>query len=538
MNMKKVNEHMKYKNNKGKIPGGGYTAKKINTTILEKINQNASAYPDRLVMIQKDNYEENTLSWKQLHDYSDYLAYWLDKKLKTKTPIVVYGHKHPLMLVCFMACVKSGRAYCPVDVNVPLSRVEAIVGEVNPEIVLSTENLEIDSDVIIGLDELMVILENGIERISADKYVNAEDVFYIIFTSGSTGNPKGVQITRNCLDNFIKWAITLGNGIKEGKQYTFLNQAPFSFDLSVMDLFMCLYTGGTLWVLSKSVQSDMKSLYASIKMSKANIWVSTPSFADVCLADPVFAEELAPNLSEFLFCGEILTNKTVRRLMQRFPNAKIVNTYGPTECTCAVTEVVVTEELNQSCVPLPVGKARQGIWLRIVDEDGQIVNDGERGEIIIVGDSVSIGYWNDTERNKKSFGTTVEDGREYRFYRTGDEGYLVDGMLYYSGRIDLQVKLHGYRIELEDIENNLLKINGVVQAVVLPKYRDGKVSSLVAGIIASEIIEDEKAAVTEIRKKLKDNLPDYMVPKKIKFVSDIPRTNNGKIDRKAMEGRL
>lgn len=127
---------------------------------------------------------------------------------------------------------------------------------------------------------------------------------------------------------------------------------------------------------------------------------------------------------------------------------------------------------------------------------------------------------------------------EYRFYRTGDEGYIIDGMLHYCGRIDNQVKLHGYRIELEDIESNLLKIYGIIQAVVLPKYRNSKVSSLVAGVVLSENPEDEKTAVESIKNKLKMTLPEYMIPKKIKFLFDIPRTNNGKIDRKAVGGVL
>lgn len=111
-------------------------------------------------------------------------------------------------------------------------------------------------------------------------------------------------------------------------------------------------------------------------------------------------------------------------------------------------------------------------------------------------------------------------------------------MLHYCGRIDNQVKLHGYRIELEDIESNLLKIHGIIQAVVLPKYRDGKVSSLVAGVVLSEATEDEKTAAESIKSKLKMTLPEYMIPKKIKFLSNIPRTNNGKIDRKAVGGVL
>lgn len=506
-------------------------------TILDKITENAQKNPDRIVFVQDTLEYREELTWAQLNDYSDYLAEYIENEADSKTPVVVYGHKNPLMIVCFIACVKSGRAYCPIDTSVPLSRVNAIIDEVNPDVILAVEPLETSRSVI-SCEQIKSIVSNGVNRIDRGHYVNADDVFYIIFTSGSTGTPKGVQITRDCLDNFIAWAVTLGNGVGDDKHYTFMNQAPFSFDLSVMDLYLCLYTGGTLWTLPKNIQNDMKLLLESLGKSGANVWVSTPSFADVCLTDPMFSEKLMPGLTDFLFCGEILTNKTVKRLMGRFPNSKIINTYGPTESTCAITEVEVTPELNETCSPLPVGVPKNGTWLRIMDENGNIMPEGESGEIVIVGDSVSVGYFNNAERNKKSFGVTTQDGKEYRFYRTGDAGYLVNGMLHYGGRIDLQVKLHGYRIELEDIESNLLKISGIDQAVVLPKYRDGKVSSLVAGVVCRNKPEDENAAVTDIKEELKKNLPDYMIPKKIRFIDDVPRTANGKVDRKTLGGML
>lgn len=479
-----------------------------------------------------------TLDWRTLDTSSDRLASYLASTLKTKTPIVVYGHKDPMMIVCFLACVKSGRAYCPIDINVPLSRTKEIIEDVDPEIVLTTEQLDIRDINIKTIEEIKDIISRTEVCITEADYVDGDDVFYIIFTSGSTGKPKGVQITRDCLDNFIRWAVTLGDGVSDGKHYTYINQAPFSFDLSVMDLYLCLYTGGTLFALSKEVQSDMKLLFDAIGRSGAHVWVSTPSFADVCLSDPVFTEKLLPELKEFLFCGEILTNKTVKRLHDRFPSAKVVNTYGPTESTCAITEVMVTADINEKYNPLPVGQPKQGTWLRIVDENGEEVPAGEKGEIVIVGDSVSVGYWKNEEKNRTAFGVTTQDGREYRYYKTGDEGYIIDGMLHYCGRIDNQVKLHGYRIELEDIESNLLKIDGIVQVVVLPKYRDGKVTSLVAGVVSSREITDEKEEVIHIKDALKESIPEYMIPKKIKFISDIPRTSNGKIDRKAVGGLL
>lgn len=510
------------------------------TTILKKIRENAGQYPERIAY-SVENHGGGTegagsLTWHELDLYSDKLAAYLNRYCVTKKPIVVYGHKDPYMLVCFIACVKSGRAYCPVDISVPLSRTEVIINEVNPELVLTTEALMLSNDQILTKKQISEIIEKEISTIPQNEYVSAEDVFYIIFTSGSTGVPKGVQITRDCLDHFIMWAVSLGNQLRENKHYIFLNQAPFSFDLSVMDLYLSLYMGGTLWALKKDIQGDMKSLIQSLECSGANVWVSTPSFADVCLADKKFSENILPNLDLFLFCGETLTNRTVEKLETAFPRATIVNTYGPTESTVAVTEVEVTPQVRGQFNPLPVGKAKSGTWILIMDEQGNVVPDGEKGEIIIVGDSVSIGYWNNPVLTGKVFGTYNIDGITYRLYHTGDKGYKKEGQLFYCGRIDFQIKLHGYRIEIEDIESNLMKLESISKVAVTPVYREGQVKSLNAYIVSKREVSNSFSEAQRIRAELKAFLPEYMIPKKIIFKDQLPMTNNGKVDRKALGG--
>lgn len=509
-------------------------------TILDKIAENALKYPDRIAYYTERLYESEIrafyLTWKELNEFSDKLAAWLDDVLRTKTPIIVYGHKSPYMIVCFLACVKSGRAYCPVDISVPLSRVESIINEVKPEIILTTEELPVKKENVVSLKDISAILQKEQKIIDRKKFVAAEDIFYIIFTSGSTGTPKGVQITRDCLDNFINWGKTLGSGLKAERHYTFINQAPFSFDLSVMDLYLSLYAGGTLWALDKKIQNNMKLLLQSFEKSGANVWVSTPSFADVCLSDKKFSREILPELELLLFCGETLTNQTAKRLQAAFPKAEIVNTYGPTESTVAVTEIKVTPGVNEAYSPLPVGKEKPGTWILIMDENGQEVPEGEKGEIVIVGDSVSLGYWNNRKLTEKAFGKMEVDGREYRFYRTGDKGYKTNGLLFYCGRIDLQVKLHGYRIEIEDIESNIMRLSYIRQAAVMPVYHGEKVRSLMAYVSTKEQVRNSFEASQTIRSELKQFLPDYMIPKKIVFLEAFPMTNNGKVDRKALGG--
>ena len=499
------------------------------TDFLEKIKKHAAEQPDAVFYESVDSEgDSKNLTWGELRSKAVKLASWMDANLKTETPVVIYGHKDPYMIVCFIASLLSGRGYCPVDISVPGDRVKGIIGNLNPELILCAGE-EYESENSLSYEKILEIT-SGEGEISEDKNISGSDVCYIIYTSGSTGTPKGVQITGDCLDNFIHWGMTLGSGVAEGERPVFLNQAPFSFDLSVMDLYLSLYSGGKLHVLPKKIQGDMKMLMESLKESGANIWVSTPSFAEVCLSDESFNKELLPEMKRFLFCGETLPVSVVRKLHERFPGAEVVNTYGPTESTVAVTDILCTPEVCDKYDPLPVGKIKPGSELWIRGERGESLPEGESGEIIILGDSVSIGYRNLPEQTAKAF--FEEDG--IRGYRTGDKGYLKDGYLFYQGRIDLQIKLHGYRIELEDVENNLMKLSGVERAAVIPIEKEGKIVSLTAFIIPDRMPESSFKAGQALRAEAKSFLPEYMIPKKFVFLEELPMTNNGKADRRAL----
>lgn len=448
----------------------------------------------------------------------------------------------------FSGMCKS-RAYCPIDISVPDARVEAILSALPSRIILSTEplNAKTGGKQVIDLPVLQHILQDckitrTPEFISEKNWVHGDDTYYIIFTSGSTGTPKGVQITADCLNHYLDWSTGLGSSPQQKRGQIFLNQAPFSFDLSVMDLYTSLASGGTLYCLEKSVQSDYRELMHSLGESGVHVWVSTPSFAEICLSEQGFGEKLLPNLETFLFCGETLTNKTAARLQARFPGAYIINTYGPTESTVAVTDVRITPELTAGKESLPVGRPKPGTVIEIQDEEGNALPEGEKGEIVIIGDTVSTGYYGRPDLTEKAFFLREDPKHKtsVRGYHTGDKGWLHNGMLYYCGRIDLQIKLHGYRIELEDIENNISRLPQVQQAVVVPGMRGGKVTSLTAYIVkhpseqpeAEEKTEKEEAA--RFRTALKEFLPDYMIPKKILFLKELPMTSNGKVNRKLL----
>lgn len=499
--------------------------------ILELLHFYAQNHGQDIAVRSGDSY----FTYEELDTYSGRLANYIQKTCRdNKAPVIVYGHKEIYMILCFLASVKSGRAYCPLDISIPEDRIRATIQAADPSLIFALSETNAMPEGSVSLEDVRRIIEKTEECAAKNLWVKQDDIFYIIFTSGSTGTPKGVQITADNLNHYLQWSVSLGSRPEDKLGKTFLNQAPFSFDLSVMDLYTCLASRGTLYLLDKETQMDFKKLLPALKKSGASVWVSTPSFADMCLADKSFDCSLMPQMKTFLFCGETLNNSTALKLMERFPDAVIMNTYGPTESTVAVTEVQVTKAMAQDPNPLPVGKAKAGSSLEIHRTDGSLADTGESGEIIITGDTVSAGYFGREDLTRKTFFTALNG---YRAYRTGDKGYLdKEGYLHYEGRIDLQIKLNGYRIEIEDIEQNLTRLDQISAAVVVPNTKNGKVRSLTAFVTGGKSPENGMKFSKEMKEKLSAFLPAYMIPKKIVHLDSLPMNHNGKVDRKQLGG--
>ena len=236
----------------------------------------------------------------------------------------------------------------------------------------------------------------------------------------------------------------------------------------------------------------------------------------------------------------MLTNKTARELMKRFPEAEVINTYGPTESTVAVTEVIITDEMAASEHPLSIGYDKPGTKIFIMDDSYTYPGkpEGEKGEIVIAGNTVAQGYLNQPELTKEKFFKLSTPEGDMWAYKTGDEGYKESDLLYYSGRMDFQIKLNGYRIELGDIESNILEMDDVTYCVVLPIEKRGEVKGLAAFVTLDHAVEDEFDYSQSVRKYISEKLPHYMVPKKCIVLDEMPMTNNGKADRRALKEML
>ena len=504
--------------------------------VLEKIREYAKDL-DRKAVI----YNDKIMTYSELERYSNAFASFLLKNGKNKSPVVIFGHKEEEFLPCMYGALKAGRAYVPVDITFPADRLEMVLSDVNPEF-------------FVTLRETSVSVAEGIEQVTRDKidcifeefdgteidsenWVKPEDNCYILFTSGSTGRPKGVPINRANIENLAKY-LTKWCDI-EADTDIITNQISFSFDVSVVSVYIGVSLGKTLYTIDKAMMETPANLYDGLSKSNLSFWVSTPSFAELCAMSSNFNSQMLPNLKRFLFCGETLTHKLVDLLKERFPNADIVNTYGPTEATVLVTASVITDEMARDSKPIPIGTPLEEVEFRIVDNNEKILPEGEIGELQIISDNVGHGYYGRPDLTQKVFFETVSRGKKKRGYRTGDACYQKDGQYYFCGRMDFQIKLNGFRIELEDIENNLVKVENVSRAVVIPVMKEEKVDYLAAFILSTNKVEGPKLKeITRIKSELAKFVPSYMVPRKIVVCDSFPTNTNGKVDRKVLASQL
>jgi len=326
-----------------------------------------------------------------------------------------------------------------------------------------------------------------------------------MFTSGTTASSKGVKITRSNLANFVNW-ISDFESLKDQDHLKILNQASFNFDLSVMDIYYGLCNGHTIIALTKDDQTDYQKMFSIISAYNINMLVLTPTFLRLCLLETKFDSHDYPDIKIIYSCGECLPKSLAAKLFKRFPQIKLINAYGPTEATSAVSAVLITEEMLKF-KSLPIGNIGSTVC------DIKIVND----TINLQGKSVFAGYLDDLNDPDQN-------------YDTKDLGYIENGYLFWSGRQDSQVKYKGYRVNLTQVEETIKSIKGVEDCAVIAKSS----SEIVQYLQAFIIINDPTLTKEYIKIQLLKYLPNYMIPKIISIIDDLPKNQNYKIDRRKL----
>lgn len=501
--------------------------------MIETIEYFAQSQPDFPVY----NVLGEVHTYHDLKVDSDSLAAKIDSlALPEKSPVVVFGGQEYDMLATFVALTKSGHAYIPIDSHSALERVTAIVEVAQPSLIIAINEFPL-KDKSIPILDLATVQAAFAEKkpYQLTHSVKGDDNYYIIFTSGTTGKPKGVQISHDNLLSFTNWMIT-DKEFATPARPQMLAQPPYSFDLSVMYWAPTLALGGTLFAVPSAITQDFKQLFETILNLPIAIWTSTPSFADMAMLSEDFNAEKMPGITHFYFDGEELTVKTAQKLRARFPNARIINAYGPTEATVALSAVAITDDMLTNMKRLPIGYTKADSPTFVIDEDGNKLPNGEQGEIIVSGPAVSKGYMNNPEKTAEAF----FEFEGLPAYHTGDVGTMTDeGLLLYGGRMDFQIKFNGFRIELEDVSQNLNKSKYIDSAVAVPRYnKDHKVQNLLAYVILKDGVKEQFEREIDITKAIKEDLQDimmsYMMPSKFLYRDSLPLTPNGKIDIKGL----
>lgn len=463
---------------------------------------------------------DKTLTWQQLYEAHLKLKALLHY-LPNNKPVIIYGEKEAYFPVAMLTLINLNTIYVAIDAIMPSERVKKIADVTGAQVLIncSGKPVPIAIDIVIDADFNLVTGRKAAQPKPVNK--GNDPVRYILFTSGSTGEPKGVQITAQAFNNFANWYTTWP---EVNTDSVFMNQAPFSFDVSLCDFIGSLFHGATMVLNNYEILKDADKFLKRLHTYRANIMVCTPAFIYMYLSSPQFNSQNYPVLKNYVFMGEELPASTVKKLKRVFPLSKVVNAYGPTEATVVVTYIEITEEiLNSYSKSLPIGAMKPGTGMLVINESN---NPEEPGDLVIVGDNVSIGYLNNKEKNDAAF--YMHNGK--RAYRTGDQGYIKNNLVFFLGRNDNQVKLNGYRIELDEISEVLQRQENIINAVTVP-LKQGTVTKKIISFVTTKSGEIN---MEETKSKMAKHLPSYMIPSEIIAVKEMPLNSNYKTDKKAL----
>ncbi|MEY2903748.1 MAG: hypothetical protein RLY89_2854 [Bacteroidota bacterium] len=466
-------------------------------------------------------FEQNgsTITYQELNGTVNQMASYLSGLgVKEHDLVAVVMDRSDKLIIALLALLKLGAAYLPIDASYPMGRVRFMLEDASVKCLLVSDSFKlqfIDEPHVIWIDSIWDLLENhSVENPALVPKTN--NLAYVLYTSGSTGNPKGVGVGHRNLVNLFTGLIETP-GIKRGDR--FLAITTIAFDISAMELFLPLMAGATLVLADNNTSKDGRLILETMQSVNISIMFATPATWLMILE----AGWETPLSIVALTGGEALPGDLADKLLLK--SKELWNMYGPTETTILSTQKQI-REINEL---ITIGKPVINTEVYIVNESGDLVQDGVIGEILISGEGLSRGYWNNAELTNHRF---VENpfSQQYKLmYKTGDLGmYLESGEILYMGRSDNQVKIRGLRIELGEIEFQLRKLEGVKDAIVIS--RDG----LLVAYIVPELFDQGNQMEQQWKQDLKYVLPGYMIPNELLVIKQMPLTPNGKVDRNAL----
>jgi amino acid adenylation domain-containing protein len=509
------------------------------TSLVGYLEASAARFPDRVAIV--DPFGQR-LTYAELDDRANRVAAFLrGRGVAPGDRVGVIARKSEAVVTALFGIMKAGAAYVPADYTAPIARNTGILTDCQVKVAfLDPACLAIGGEpspferVALPVPRLATPATPAATPWTevlafaplADRpALTGDDLAYILYTSGSTGVPKGVILSHQNATSFVDWCSSVFAPTEDDR---FSNHAPFHFDLSVLDLYVCVKHGGTLYLVGEEVGKSPKDLAQLVADARLTVWYSTPSILSL-LAQFGGLEALdCSSLRLVLFAGEVFPVKHLRAIKALWPAPTYYNLYGPTEtnvCTFARIPQVVPEDRT---TPYPIGPACSHCTPLVLNEEHVEVPRGEEGLLWMSGPSIFRGYWNRPVENGKAF--LERDG--IRWYNTGDVVYEdpAEGFIY-RGRRDRMVKRRGYRIELGEIEKGLYKHEQVREAAVVAIPDETTGVKIVAHL---SMHDGAKPSIIQMKTFCGKALPAYMAPDVFTFHDALPRTSTDKTDYQAL----
>ena len=519
--------------------------------LYEWVSLQAQRRPDAVAVVKN----HQRLTYGALETLSSRLARTLmEAGCARGDRVCLLMSKSPMAIVGLLGIYKADCIYVPLDPSSPAARLAKIIDVCGSRWILT------DGTAIRTLEELRR-QEHGRDSMeigwmdarpagaahphvafSMEDVLNApegplkhacgrNDAAHILFTSGSTGTPKGVVITHANVMHFIEWAKKYF-GISASDRVS--GHPPLHFDLSFFDIFGSFAAGAELHLAPEETNLLPNKLAEWIRASDLTQWFSVPSVLNYMAGFDVVRHNDFPALKRLLWCGEVFPTRSLIYWMERLPHASFTNLYGPTETTIASSYYTVPRRPDERAA-IPIGTACDGEALQVLDEELRPVPPGEVGDLYIRGVGLSPGYWRDEIKTRQVFlPDPYGAGPADRIYKTGDLARIgEDGLTYFMGRTDSQIKSRGYRIDLGEIEAALNATDGLRECAVIALPSEGFNGAVIS--CAYVAAADPHSTPVRLRRELEKVLPRYMVPSHWMEFAELPKNANGKIDRRSLK---